>query len=179
MDHLGGRMTNTVWLSVLVVCSVFAQAVRAEEVAREPLKCTVVLETRDDKAPPKIRKTFENRRGVLPHEAEDSVLLRTALSEACGPVLRQCRMEGTRVFGDAAFAAAGIRYACRVTYLDFQGCRVSYEGIDSVRLLQASSLCAQGRLYRVLRDETREQGNLGRVFYQRYCASQTPVCEAH
>lgn len=173
-------MTNAVCLSVLVVFTIAAPAVvhAAEEVGREPLKCTVVLETRDDRTAPKIRKSFENRRGVFAHEAEDSVLLRTALSEACGPILRQCRVEGTRVFGDAAFAAAGVRYACRITYLDFQGCRVSYDGIDSVRLLQASSsLCSQGRLYRVLRDETREQGNIARVFYQRYCASQPPACE--
>ncbi len=169
-------MTKTVWMSVFAIV-VFVRTARAEEVTREPVKCTVVLETRDDKSAPKIRKTFENRRGVLPHEAEDSVLLRTALSEACGPILRQCRVEGTRVFGDAAFAAAGMRYACRVTYLDFQNCRVSYEGIDSVRLLQSTPLCAQGRLYGVLRDETREQGNLARVFYQRYCASQPPSCE--
>ncbi len=169
-------MTKSVCLSVCALV-VFAKTAQAEEAAREPMKCTVVLETRDDKAAPKVRKTFENRRGVLPHEAEDNVLLRTVLSEACGPILKQCRLEGTRVFGDAAFAAAGVRYACRVTYLDFEGCRVSYEGIDSVRLLQSDISCANGKLYRALRDESREQGNITRAFYQRYCAGRAPACE--
>lgn len=180
MDHLGGCMTKNVVLLVIVFFTVpQVRAVELEKVPAQPLKCTVALETRDDRSLARTRKTFENRRPVRDEEGEDTVLLRTALSEACGPILRQCRLEGTRVYGEPAFASAGIRFACRVTYLDFRGCRVSYEGIDSVRLLQSDPVCAAGNLYRVLRDEAREQGNISRAFYARYCAGQRPVCDPY